>query len=747
MRASSPAESTRPVATLRLGERTVAQCSDGPLAAEYALFDATDIVLEAADPVTVREKAYRTTAAEALARLARGGVTPDLAENAARSLSLEVASSFARGTAARSVISQLGAQELFDGAIFRARSSRYEGAWLDLGAMSAQLSLPRSPVLLQALHLASALAEVPPSMPLVLTTVGAAGDLRAGERTYARVDLAGVQAVLDALGRLGPQTSRSDELPSRDRRMRRALLARVRERFEQAGSSDRLRNHLRDLDAALAPRTMSLGPLAYPQMQSIERQLAAGDAHGVEERLDELQRNSGSPAGIRYLRARAALLRGEQPPRNVAELLREMEPNEEGFHKAVLDAARTWLATGEKASARHFAEQLISDTSVSDDDRSAAIEILERAAPTAPPPPDTQKLVAVADPSLTPIPGPRFTQTLVSGPVKPVAPSPSYPAHLSPPPPPPPPAPPPPLAWTPVTGPYPAASPIPPRVAVPPQAPIPPHIALPLQTPVPPYSPVPPPILQHAMGAVAGSAYLETPAGANATGPAYPSLTPPMRPAVETRPPTASGPPAADNPVPGASARPNAAAPAPRATNGSASHGEPAEVRRGGPRFRYRPEVVESLPLPQGASESMLGTQDLPTSPLQARIAMVRFARELGRNYRAWYGKTLRCDVLAVDSMQQHLMKHCFGKLSPDGAMVREILLHGALLSEIIARALEGMWTDVGPSEPGYWTMVVPPGVRSWPIGRVHRFVALGSRAKDLVGYYLDLEARVRAQG
>jgi len=161
---------------------------------------------------------------------------------------------------------------------------------------------------------------------------------------------------------------------------------------------------------------------------------------------------------------------------------------------------------------------------------------------------------------------------------------------------------------------------------------------------------------------------------------------------------------------------------------------------------RYPPELAESLPLPAGASESTLDPQQFPKTPLQVRVAMVRCSREIGRDYRIWYGKTLRCDVLAVDAMQEHLMRCCVGRPESDETVAWEIRRHGALLSEIIARALGGVWTDVGPSEPGYWTMRVPPGIRCWPIGRVHRFVAVGSRGRDLVAYYLDLEARVRGR-
>jgi hypothetical protein len=43
--------------------------------------------------------------------------------------------------------------------------------------------------------------------------------------------------------------------------------------------------------------------------------------------------------------------------------------------------------------------------------------------------------------------------------------------------------------------------------------------------------------------------------------------------------------------------------------------------------------------------------------------------------------------------------------------------------------------------------MLLQPSLRVLPIGRVYRFVALGHREKDLVSYYLDVEARVRAGG
>src|SRR5258708_40353646 len=98
-----PGPTLRVITSLRLGERVVVRSDGGLLATEYSLFDLGDIVLRATDPVTVREAGYMTTAREALERLSSVGVTPELANDAARALAPGVAASFARGRAARSV--------------------------------------------------------------------------------------------------------------------------------------------------------------------------------------------------------------------------------------------------------------------------------------------------------------------------------------------------------------------------------------------------------------------------------------------------------------------------------------------------------------------------------------------------------------------------------------------------------------------------------------------------------------------
>jgi hypothetical protein len=596
--------------SLRLGERVVTRCGDGLLTAEYALFDASETLLRATDPVTIREAGYMTTAREALEHLAAVGVTPEFAADAAAAMAPAVTASFARGAAARAVSARLGAHELFDGAIYSAVAQRYEGAWLDLRALSSALSMPSAPVILQALHLAAALAEVPPSTALLLSTATATRDRRPGERTHFRVILNATRGLVPALRHLAPNSRPIEVDPASDRRLRDVLLARVRERI-LPDCPLKLKTHLASLEGAMESGNAPMGPLADPELRSIERQLANGSATGVAERLDQLERTRGPAPGIRYLRARAALLQGEEAPRSVAQNMSQLADEETGFHEAVLVAARAWLAAGEDAHARYFARKIAENSGASDNERLVALEILESTAGT--------------------------NQSQVPPPMEPQSVAPAAPRTA--------------LARVPR---FPSLGDVPPPQDFPPfqsQQPPPPH-----WTPGPPPDP------------------------------------------------------------------------------------RPRKVAE-----RYDPELAESLSLPFGAAESALGVNEIPTTPLKARIAMTRLSRDLARDYRLWYQKSLRCDVLAVDAMQQHLTRRFSGAPIADPGVAWELRRHGAFLSEILARALGSDWVDVAPSEPGYWTMLIPPSTRSWPIGRVYRFVALGHRERDLVSYYLDHEARARA--
>src|ERR1700678_3400263 len=285
--------------SLRLGERVVTRCGDGLLAAEYALFDATQTVLRATDPVTIREAGYMTTAREALGHLAAVGVTPEFAAEAAAAIPLAMLTTYARGSAARAVASKLGPHEIFDGAIYSAVSQRYEGAWLDLRSLSSSLNVPSAPLILQALHLASALAEVTPTTPIMLSTATATRDKRPGERTHFRVILNATRGLVRALKQLMPSPRPIEIDATSDRRLREVLLSRVRERMSPE-ADPRVRAHLSLLEQMLETDHTPIGPLADPELREIERQLANGNVAGVTERLDTLEEMHGPASGIRH---------------------------------------------------------------------------------------------------------------------------------------------------------------------------------------------------------------------------------------------------------------------------------------------------------------------------------------------------------------------------------------------------------------------------------------------------------------
>lgn len=599
--------------TLRLGERMLVRCDDGLLATENLLFDGGDIVLQATDPVTVRETGYITTAREALARLAKAGITPQLADEAARAIAPDVVASFARSSVPAAILPELGACELFDGAVYRAATNTYEGAWLDLQGLAIAVHRRGAAAILQALHLAAALNEVAGPTVLHLSTASAARDLRPGERTHRRIAIEDASTFPNAIRELTRNARRVDLDAQRDHLVRDALLARVRERAT-SDSTPQLRAHLARLESGLAAaETRTSGPLADPELWAIEQRLAAGDARGVAGRLAELERVRGSSPAIRYLRARAALVLGDEPPSSVARALSAIANEDGSFHEAGLSAARTWLAAGEPGYARHFARRLAEDVTARDSERVIALEILDA----------------------------------TSAATRSQAPPPVLPRDAE-----------------------------PPLFARPPQTWIAPSQVLPGDLP---------------------------PRDAGARGASLPP--------VATMPP----------PVEPTEARP---------------------VDCPSPRSRYEPELVESLALPMGASEDVLAVGDWPTTSIQARTAMTRLARSLARDFRLWYGTTLRCNVLAVDAMQRHLSQRYAGATLEDPKVISELQRHGALLSEIFARALGGDWVDIGPTEPGYWAMFVPPATRCWPIGRVYRFLALGQSERDLVSYFLDIEAR-----
>jgi hypothetical protein len=172
----------------------------------------------------------------------------------------------------------------------------------------------------------------------------------------------------------------------------------------------------------------------------------------------------------------------------------------------------------------------------------------------------------------------------------------------------------------------------------------------------------------------------------------------------------------------------------------------PAQALALRPAPRRLSETVELLSLPAGLREDMLPVGQPPRDAAQVRIAIVRMVRELGRDYRRWYGCALRTDAAAIERMQRHLVGHgaevLAGRMDAR-SLAPEVVRHGALLGEILARRAGAVWIDVSGEQPALWQMVVPPDVVVSPIGQVHRFLLQGNREQDLVAFYFDLEAAV----
>jgi len=171
----------------------------------------------------------------------------------------------------------------------------------------------------------------------------------------------------------------------------------------------------------------------------------------------------------------------------------------------------------------------------------------------------------------------------------------------------------------------------------------------------------------------------------------------------------------------------------------------PAAMVRSQPWRRRPAEKVESLSLPDGLREEMLPVGAPPVGPQQARIWLIRLARDLARDYRTWYGVELRDDAPAIEWMQRHLSAAAepLSRRDPK-AVARELVRHGLLLGELLVRTLGATWIDLSGDRPGAWELFVPSAETLNPIVRVQRFMQQGIRESDLIALFLDLDAAQR---
>ena len=161
-------------------------------------------------------------------------------------------------------------------------------------------------------------------------------------------------------------------------------------------------------------------------------------------------------------------------------------------------------------------------------------------------------------------------------------------------------------------------------------------------------------------------------------------------------------------------------------------------------------ERVETLALPMGLQVEAPPSDDPPRNPTAARVACTYLARELGRELRLRHSVEIQDDVAGLEVAQRYLREALVDGRVRTPEEEREVMRHGALLSEMIARRLGGRWIEVESRDAGTWVMLVPARsrpdevARVWPFGRVLRFVVMGHRERDLVSYYLELESRSR---
>jgi len=764
--------------TLQIDDRVVLTSLGGAPEVEYMLFDPGEIELAATGPGMVQEVGYETTAEDAIARLGDSGVTRELALEAAAAMHPSIAIAYSRGSWARRIATLLGPGELFDGSEHDAKAKLYAGRWLDLPALASDAESKHLTQLVQGLYLVTVLHEVPGHTSIRLSTREHMANARPGGRSHRRYALGDAAALPQTL-RSFAATLRSlmpvDRLTGPTRReLRDALRAR-------GGSSADVdvKDRLRAIEAGMEIRERPLrGPLTDPELWALDQQLSAGKAEGIDELIDAVENTAGKGPGTSYLRARAALLTGREPAIVVAERAASLALSMPSFAELELLAAEAWNAAGEPRRALPFARDLISNAVVKDELRiresqqipaqSAETKRPERLAMTPkeesdaidlthdaiPEPDDPTPLVpavmmrAAADKTRSSWTAPEPFQSARSR-----TPTPS-PAHAA-------------------ERPGPSRKETPPMVFDAYEAPTGPHATTPSKVPqatVPLLSMPnrdaartaatgtwvgPPP----AMSAVDDDA--TAPGGASNEGVPPPSSgragrlqSPPVRvtrsglsdppapvrrPRVSTRPP-AEPPRLANSTV---TELMRGASQPPFRSDSPEAHLDIPKAPAA-PHFGADAEAAAALALPEGLSGVPDPIETLPRNVLEARVQFTFLARELGREYDERLGIILRADIAGIEAMQRVLFeryaKRAIGTLEAS----HDVRRHGAFLSEILARTFGAFWVDIGPSDVGYWAMVVPPSTRVWPFGRILRLIAMQHNERDLVSYFLELQGRAR---
>ncbi|HQY60230.1 MAG TPA: hypothetical protein PK141_02460 [Polyangiaceae bacterium] len=788
--------------TLKIQGLTIVESTGGPVHVEYALFDPEDRELGRSGGRVV-EVGFRTTARAARARFAQLGLSAELAASVAEGMMSGLAQAFARGGPARRVVGLLEPAVLFESTRYDPVAAVYPGTFLDLEALEKEVAREGVTATFQALALAAQLARLDDGARIELDTLEYAASQKPGTNTFTRVALHALPDLPGLLGELagrgGGRGARGT--PVGQGKLTELLRARLHggPRFDAcvkaidavraaptAGSlaSAGLWEIELLLDAgnfaAAAQKLLVVerktGRTPVTTYLRARHELLTGvGAEALARRLVSAANGAGAFPELLLLASEAALASADEgrardlarralDERSLPALLREravMVLQRCGSAPPFELAPHTVYARadGPRAEASPRARRAMVDPRAEDDSPPTPAPVArppERPRPPSVLPPPQRFITPASDleidrapPSRPALPPSPLDSAFYGGP----PPGASSPAAPSP-------------DRTPVR---PLTLSLP-ELAIPsrpssehdvatarpinfidqfsPQAAPPPDAAAPLRS-----SP-PPPVLTVPAGAQAPAAKTgETPHGLRVP-PAAESERPPrddgeLPGSLPPPPPAASRPPRViDSRHPTAAPASSAMPPLPADATGASLplstreeappwFGRAPALPGGDPRGAEAAEELP-LPLPAGLSGATL-VAELPRTVLEARLQFTFLSRELGRLYRGARLITLRADLSGIEHMQSYLGER-FASGELDAAGLAEVRLHGAFLSEIIARRLGGEWIDIRAPHLGHWEMMVAPGTHIWPFARVARYVARGQRERDLVAYFLELQ-------
>ena len=741
------------------------------------MFEAGEILLGKNALGRAIEFGYISTVGEARRRLAQAGATPEMGQTLADLMRPTLTEGYARGGALRKIVSLFDPRLLFEAAKYDAKGGSYEGTFLDLSALAQDLGRPAAGDVFQAIGLAQSLVGLPEDAPVEIVTSDITALLKTGERTFHRVTLEGLtdlpSLLEDLANRGGGRGFRGEPLT------RAQILELLAPRL---GPGANISTFTRALDIRDIP---SKGPLAKAELWEIELLLDTGDIVTAAQKIDAAERGGGKTPATAYLRARHDLLARIEAPTILAQRVAALALSMSSFVELGLVAGEAWLAAADGRRAQAYAKDVLETKGIDEALRERAARVVREAlvlrnasntalrapshppakAPSLPPggpPHEDRAQPFFGDPRAEPdlgldrrsVPERSARESVTPG--QRTTKKPSLP----------------PKSMTPTGISIPRASTIP-RVELPSldvddtdpvgeadaaSAPTQAKSKAPPRglTP-PPASTVryetnvglgagtavgPAPTARQAQEAIDRSEELTPAEGFRPVNVPFPSPFP--APVSSTEPekgPDSGHPALRESPTPTFSGEFMRGATRPPSLDGAPPPGFTKAPLFPPSDPAARSELAEHLSLPAGLSFGAL-SEALPRSVLEARVQFTHLARELGQKYRATKNVELLADLSGIEHMQAYLFERFAQKRVESPEAARDVQLHGAFLSEILCRRLAAEWIDISADQLGHWEMMVAPGTRVWPFGRVARLIAKGHKERDLVAYFLELQGK-----